>query len=179
MHTIVELTEAPLGSYQGAKMGQVATPVGQACLVWDDLGIREFGFAAEPPEMMGAPIGSPIGGASISREDAKATALVTAAFGQGPLTLPLVLSGTDFQRQVWRALLQVPVGETISYAQLASRVGKPGAARAVGSAVGANRIGFLVPCHRVVRQDGVIGQFRWGSDVKQRLLQWESRLTHG
>ena len=170
MHTIVELTDTRLGSYQGAKMGQVVTPVGPACLVWDELGIRELGFAAEPPEMIGA---------SISRDDAKAAVLVTAAFGQSALTLPLVLRGTDFQRQVWRALLQVPIGETISYAQLASRVGKPGAARAVGSAVGANRIGFFVPCHRVVRQDGVIGQFRWGSDVKQRLLQWESRLTHG
>ncbi|HEY7804236.1 MAG TPA: methylated-DNA--[protein]-cysteine S-methyltransferase, partial [Orrella sp.] len=127
---------------------------------------------------IGSPIGSPIR-ASISRDDARAKALVTAAFSQGSLTLPLVLSGTDFQRQVWRALLQIPLGETISYAQLASRVGKPGAARAVGSAVGANQIGFLVPCHRVVRQDGVIGQFRWGSDVKQRLLEWESRLTHG
>lgn len=174
MHAIVELTEALPGSYQGTKMGQVATPVGQACLVWDEIGIRELGFGAEPPDLMGAPIR-----ASLSRDDAKAKALVTAAFGQGSLILPLVLSGTDFQRQVWRALLQIPVGETISYAQLASRVGKPGAARAVGRAVGANQIGFLVPCHRVVRQDGLIGQFRWGSDVKQRLLEWESRLTHG
>ena len=88
-------------------------------------------------------------------------------------SLPVYLSGTSFQIEVWKALRAIPRGETATYAELAARIGRPQAARAVGSAVGANKIGYLVPCHRVIRGDGKIGEFRWGSELKQRMLDME------
>lgn len=81
--------------------------------------------------------------------------------------------GTEFQRRVWRALLDVPSGATVSYAQLAAAIGNPQAYRATGSAVGANPVSFLIPCHRVIRSDGTIGQYRWGADRKPIMLAWE------
>ena len=84
--------------------------------------------------------------------------------------LPLDLRGTAFQIRVWRFLLGVPAGEVVSYAAVARDIGAPGAARAVGSACGANRIGVLVPCHRVLRGDGGLGGYRWGVERKRVLL---------
>lgn len=87
--------------------------------------------------------------------------------------LQLWTNGTEFQQKVWQALRRVPQGHTLSYGELARRIGAPGAARAVGAAVGANRIAYVVPCHRVLRTDGGIGGFRWGIDVKRTLLEAE------
>lgn len=87
--------------------------------------------------------------------------------------LPLDLKGTDFQLAVWSELLKIPKGEMISYAQLAAKLGKPKAIRAVGTACGANPIPFLVPCHRVVRSDGSLGGFAFGLTMKQQLLEKE------
>lgn len=87
--------------------------------------------------------------------------------------LDLWIEGTVFQQEVWRALRAVPRGSTLSYGELARLIGLPGAARAVGSAVGANRIAYVVPCHRVIRADGGIGGFRWGVSRKRALLQAE------
>lgn len=87
--------------------------------------------------------------------------------------LPLDLRGTPFQLAVWSALLAIPKGETLSYAQLAAKVGKPKAVRAIGSACGANPIPFLVPCHRILRSDGSLGGFAFGLAMKQALLEKE------
>lgn len=84
--------------------------------------------------------------------------------------------GTPFQQAVWRALLEIPRGETRSYAWVARRVGRPGAARAVGQAVGANPLPLLVPCHRVVASDGGLGGFGGGLEMKRALLRWEGAL---
>lgn len=84
--------------------------------------------------------------------------------------------GTLFQQAVWRALLEIPRGETRSYAWVARRVGRPGAARAVGQAVGANPLPLLVPCHRVVASDGGLGGFGGGLEMKEALLRWEGAL---
>lgn len=92
---------------------------------------------------------------------------------EGLAGLDLWLEGSDFQRKVWAALRRVPRGSTLSYVELARRIGAPGAARAVGAAVGANPIAYVVPCHRVLRADGSIGGFRWGIDLKRRLLAAE------
>lgn len=89
-------------------------------------------------------------------------------------SLPLDLQGTAFQERVWQALLQVPAGETISYAELARRIGSPRAVRAVAQACGQNRIAVAVPCHRVVRTDGDISGYRWGVERKRQLLASES-----
>jgi AraC family transcriptional regulator of adaptative response/methylated-DNA-[protein]-cysteine methyltransferase len=85
--------------------------------------------------------------------------------------------GTAFQEAVWRALRAIPPGETRSYAQLAAAVGKPKAARAAGSANGANPVAVLIPCHRVVRGDGALGGYAWGEVVKRELLNRERVQT--
>ena len=87
--------------------------------------------------------------------------------------LPLDLQGTPFQLAVWSELLNIPKGETVSYAQLAAKLGKPKATRAVGTACGANPLPFLVPCHRVLRRDGSLGGFAFGLTMKQQLLDRE------
>jgi len=89
--------------------------------------------------------------------------------------LPLVIRGTSFQERVWRALLEIPIGETWSYRDLARRVGNPGATRAVGTANGMNRIAILIPCHRVVNADGRLGGYGGGVWRKQFLLDLERR----
>lgn len=84
------------------------------------------------------------------------------------------LQGTEFQRKVWNALLAVPPGETTTYAAIAKVIGHPRAFRAVGSAVGSNPIGYLIPCHRVLPQSGGLGQFAWGTELKRKMLQFEN-----
>lgn len=90
--------------------------------------------------------------------------------------LDLDMRGTAFQQEVWRKLLEIPRGETWTYTELAAALGRPDAVRAVGSACGQNRIGVLVPCHRVVRTDGSLAGYRWGLDVKRALLEAEGAL---
>lgn len=91
-------------------------------------------------------------------------------------TVPLDLQGTDFQRRVWKALQEIPYGETRTYGDIAAEIGQPSAARAVAQACAGNRIALLVPCHRVVRKDGAAGGYRWGTDRKARLLRHERRI---
>jgi AraC family transcriptional regulator of adaptative response/methylated-DNA-[protein]-cysteine methyltransferase len=89
------------------------------------------------------------------------------------LNLPLDVRGTAFQERVWRALSEIPVGATVSYAELAERIGAPSAVRAVAQACGKNRIAVAIPCHRVVRRDGDISGYRWGVERKRALLERE------
>lgn len=90
------------------------------------------------------------------------------------LNLPLDVRGTAFQERVWRALREVPSGTTVSYAEIAQRIGAPKATRAVAQACGANHIAVAIPCHRVVRRDGDISGYRWGVDRKRELLRREA-----
>jgi AraC family transcriptional regulator of adaptative response/methylated-DNA-[protein]-cysteine methyltransferase len=87
--------------------------------------------------------------------------------------LPLLLAGTNFQLKVWEALLRVPSGGLCSYSDLAALMGRPTATRAVASAVAANHIAYLIPCHRVIRSMGGFGQYRWGAARKQAIVGWE------
>ena len=89
--------------------------------------------------------------------------------------LPLAPRGTEFQRRVWHALRQIPYGETISYGELARRIGKPSASRAVGLANGANPLPILIPCHRVIGADGSLTGFGGGLPIKRKLLALEVR----
>ena len=93
--------------------------------------------------------------------------------------LPLDLRGTAFQERVWIALLEIPNGQTASYAEVARRIGRPKAARAVASACAANPVAVVVPCHRVIRTDGRLSNYRWGVDRKRRLLERESLSKRG
>ena len=95
-------------------------------------------------------------------------------FGGGDETpLPVLLKGTNLQLRVWEALLRIPEGHVVSYGDLAEALDVPRGARAVASAVAANRIGYLIPCHRVLRATGEIGGYRWGEDRKRALLARE------
>lgn len=103
------------------------------------------------------------------------------AYFAGSLTrfdLPLRFAGTDFQNKVWSALRDIPFGETISYGELARRIGRPGASRAVGAANGANPLPIVAPCHRVVGADGSLTGFGGGVETKRYLLNHERGLSH-
>ncbi|PCI57005.1 MAG: hypothetical protein COB36_01675 [Alphaproteobacteria bacterium] len=93
------------------------------------------------------------------------------AWEQGSIAgIDLDLRGTEFQKSVWQVLLEIKKGQVKTYGDVANDIGKPMAARAVGSAVGSNPVSLIVPCHRVVQQSGDIGNFGWGVDLKRRLL---------
>ena len=117
-------------------------------------------------------------GASFTRDDATTGATVSAIFAaraKPPGTpLRLLLCGTRFQLQVWRALLELPPGAHASYGDLATRIGSPRASRAVGGAVGANPISYVIPCHRVIRKTGVLGDYHWGTGRKLAMLGMEA-----
>lgn len=89
--------------------------------------------------------------------------------------LPLRYGGTEFQRQVWEALLTIPYGETVSYQEIARRVGRERAVRAVGTAIGRNPLGIVIPCHRVIGKDGGLHGFGGGLENKKMLLELEER----
>ena len=99
-------------------------------------------------------------------------------FGAAQLTrkkaVRLVLIGSDFEVRVWQALLRIPMGQAVSYQDIARHLGQPTASRAVGSAVGRNPISFVVPCHRVLRGDGSLGGYHWGLTRKRALIGWET-----
>lgn len=122
-------------------------------------------------------------GASIEPDSAATAALVAQIFPNDPELQPaplhLLVQGTNFQLRVWDALLRLPAGTATTYGDLAARIGAPRAARAVGSAVGRNPIAYLIPCHRVIRASGVLGEYRWGSLRKQALLGWEAAQSGG
>ncbi|MGD1903483.1 MAG: methylated-DNA--[protein]-cysteine S-methyltransferase [Geitlerinemataceae cyanobacterium] len=88
--------------------------------------------------------------------------------------LNVLVKGTNFQIQVWRALLNIPFGGLATYQGLAASMGRPTAARAVGTAIGRNPVGYLIPCHRIIRGSGELGGYRWGVDRKTALLGWEA-----
>lgn len=92
----------------------------------------------------------------------------------GAFGAPLDIRGSEFQRKVWQALREIPVGKTASYTDIANRIGRPGSVRAVGAACAANNLAVVVPCHRVVRSDGQLAGYRWGVERKRALLNREA-----
>jgi len=104
--------------------------------------------------------------------------LLTQLLSNTPPAITLLVSGTPFQQSVWQALLCIPKGQTATYKAIAIQCGIPNATRAVGTAIGKNPISYLIPCHRVIRSDNTIGQYRWGKHVKQHLLTYEKAMPH-
>jgi AraC family transcriptional regulator of adaptative response/methylated-DNA-[protein]-cysteine methyltransferase len=101
-----------------------------------------------------------------------------AGFVEAPalgLDLPLDIRGTAFQQRVWQALREIPVGATVSYTDIAFRIGSPKSVRAVAGACAANTLAVAIPCHRVVRNDGSLSGYRWGIERKAELLRRESQ----
>lgn len=115
---------------------------------------------------------------AVVRENRQPTlAVINAMFGgEKKLDRPISLyvSGTNFQVSVWKALLQIPPATVASYSKVATAIGHPSSARAVGLAVGANPVAFLIPCHRVIQQSGKLGGYHWGETRKQAIHAWES-----
>ena len=93
-------------------------------------------------------------------------------------SLPLDLQGTEFQTKVWESLLGIPFGKTLSYSEIARRIGKPKASRAVGAAVGRNPIAIIVPCHRIIGASGQLTGFAGGLEIKEKLLKLEGISLH-
>ncbi|HEX9672921.1 MAG TPA: methylated-DNA--[protein]-cysteine S-methyltransferase [Burkholderiales bacterium] len=113
------------------------------------------------------------------RQDPAATAPVAERIfrplsSQQGRALALLVKGTNFQVKVWRALLELPIGSLATYGDVAARIGAPGSARAVGTAIGANPVAWLIPCHRVIRESGALGGYRWGTERKAAMLAWEA-----
>ncbi len=111
--------------------------------------------------------------AAFARLVAKVVAYVEAPHTD--LDLPLDIRGTAFQHQVWAALREIPPGETVTYGDIARRIGKPAAVRAVGTACGANHIAVAIPCHRVLGSNGKLTGYRWGTARKRALLDREKK----
>lgn len=157
--------------------GQANTPFGSAFIAETPRGLSRLSFlegrsdAAAELEALRAVWPK----ARFERDDARAAVLADIIWGHKSVTLPLAVTGTNFQVQVWRALLELDPGESVTYSALAQKLGKPNAARAVGSAVGANPIGWVIPCHRVLRAGGKLGGYRWGPSRKQMIHRWELR----
>jgi AraC family transcriptional regulator of adaptative response/methylated-DNA-[protein]-cysteine methyltransferase len=116
---------------------------------------------------------------ALGQAGAALAALAAGRPAPGAKDLPLDVVGTDFQRQVWRALAQIPAGQTRSYGQIATSIGHPKAARAVGSACAANPIPIIVPCHRAVASDGTLGGYSGGLAIKRALLAAEGSSMAG
>ncbi|ACJ00337.1 ADA regulatory protein, putative [Rhodospirillum centenum SW] len=169
-------------------------PLGRVLLAATGRGLCFLGFVPEGEEARGlAELRQDWPGASLTEDPAATAPAAAAIFGPvhdggldggrpdgggragGPLTLHL--RGTNFQIKVWQALLEIPFGRVATYADVARSIGHPTSARAVGNAVGANRVSFLIPCHRVIRGTGVLDNYRWGPVTKRALLAWEGATT--
>jgi AraC family transcriptional regulator, regulatory protein of adaptative response / methylated-DNA-[protein]-cysteine methyltransferase len=153
--------------------GWCDSPFGPALLMATDRGLCGIGFAADTgPDATFADLCKRWPHATFIQDPAAIRPLAEAAFGNQPAQLHLI--GAPFQIKVWEALLNIPTGHVTTYGTLATAVGTPKAARAVGTAVGQNPIAFLIPCHRVLRKSGAIGGYHWGLPVKRAMLAWES-----
>lgn len=93
--------------------------------------------------------------------------------------IKLHLKGTDFQLKVWETLLKIPMGQLSTYGSIAQKIEKPGASRAVGTAIGNNPVAFLIPCHRVIQATGTFGGYMWGNTRKTAIIGWEGAKTNG
>ncbi|MCH8496302.1 MAG: methylated-DNA--[protein]-cysteine S-methyltransferase [Balneolales bacterium] len=111
---------------------------------------------------------------AIGRPDVEIALICNPEDASEPGKLPVLVSGTSFQMAVWAELCRIPFGERRTYGQLSELIGHPKAHRATGSAIGRNPVSSLIPCHRVVRSDGQIGQYYWGTPLKKIMLQHES-----
>ena len=166
------------GEGMSIRYGIVQSSVGWLLVAATELGICMIDMD-DSPEVLDNRLRAAFPAAVFQENDPDFTSTITGMLsfiekpGQG-LPLPLDIQGTAFQRRVWAALQSIPAGSTISYSELAQRIGRPKAVRAVARACAANHLAVAVPCHRVVRSDGGLGGYRWGLDRKKTLLQRES-----
>ncbi len=165
---------------QGAGMtiefGLANSPFGRALAAWTDWGVCHLAFIEPDPLTAHDLVSACWPRARLVRNDPGAGHLMSRIFPQQASTEPvhLLLKGTNFQIKVWEALLGVGSAQVTSYAHLARLTGQPRAHRSVGTALAANRLAYLIPCHRVIRGNGEVGVYHWGSTRKLAMLAWES-----
>lgn len=159
--------------------GITQSPFGPSFIAWCERGVCQLAFLSGPAQEEISAFKQDWPNANHTRDDAGAQQLTEQVFAH-PLErgrLHLLLRGTNFQVKVWEALLAVGTGELASYQTLAKHAGHARASRAVGSAMAANRIAYLIPCHRVIRASGDWGSYRWGLNRKIALHAWESSVV--
>ena len=180
----VQLEAVTPGEYKQRGAGLVIdhgvhdTPFGQAFVALTPRGVCNFSFLDDQaPEAPLTALAQRWPAAELREAPSRTQGVIHTMF-DGSKTpdrpLSLHVSGTNFQISVWRALLQIPPAKVVSYAQVASAVGNPKAARAVGLAVGANPVALLIPCHRFIQQNGRLGGYHWGETRKQAIHAWEA-----
>ncbi|MGN5012578.1 bifunctional transcriptional activator/DNA repair enzyme AdaA [Aeromonas veronii] len=180
----VQLEAVTPGEYKQRGAGLVIdhgvhdTPFGQAFVALTQRGVCNFSFLDEKaPEVPLAALAHNWPEAELREAPSRTQNVINTMFdGSKAPDRPISLhvSGTNFQISVWRALLQIPPAKVVSYAQVASAVGNPKAARAVGLAVGVNPVALMIPCHRVIQQNGKLGGYHWGETRKQAIHAWEA-----
>jgi AraC family transcriptional regulator of adaptative response/methylated-DNA-[protein]-cysteine methyltransferase len=156
------------------------TPFGQIIVASTPKGICHMAFADEGRDSAFAELKARFPNARYIQLVDQAQQNALFIFGQDWSKLDKIklhLKGSPFQIRVWETLLRVPMGGLTTYSGLAEEIGHPKAARAVGSAVGANPVAFLIPCHRVIRATGQTGQYHWGALRKEVILGWEAAKT--
>jgi AraC family transcriptional regulator of adaptative response/methylated-DNA-[protein]-cysteine methyltransferase len=164
--------------------GFIETPFGKCLIAEGPRGICHLGFI-EPGTEKAAwdELRENWPNARLRRNDSAiakiAAQIFTGSARRGRRPLRAFVQGTPFQLRVWRALVKIPAGHLTTYGRLAEAVGNAKASRAVGSAVGANPVAYLIPCHRVIRETGVIGEYRWGQERKRALVAWENAARSG
>ncbi|WP_325380905.1 methylated-DNA--[protein]-cysteine S-methyltransferase [Edaphobacter sp.] len=157
-----------------------ASPLGRMLVAATDVGVCSIAFGKDDAELV-ADLRERFNKAQLVQAKgntgwlAEAVAFVASQLGEHPLaaTFPLDVRATAFQQRVWKALQQIPRGETRSYGSIAKELGRPTAARAVGMAIGSNPVAVVVPCHRAIRSDGSLSGYRWGTERKKKLLESE------
>lgn len=154
------------GSITKLEYAFVDSRFGEVLTACDDIGLCFAGFVTDGRGRALDELRTRFPHAELA-ENANAAADV---FGE---TGSIHIAGSRFRRNIWKTLLKVGKGSTVTYAQLAAMAGVPRAVRAAASAVAGNPISVVVPCHRVVRSDGTTGQYYWGADLKRRLLEYE------
>ena len=158
------------------RYGFAYSPFGEVILAWTSRGICHFAFSVADQDVMVNEMVAYWPNANFFQDEVQAQMRLQNIFPATPSRgkVHLVLRGTNFQIKVWEALIHTDFGRVTSYQRLAERAGFPKAQRAVGTALAANHIGLLIPCHRVIRESGDIGSYRWGADRKKAILAWEA-----
>lgn len=154
------------------------TPFGDILIASTDKGICRLVFADSHVDAFEALTDKFPRAAFVAQRDGIQQKALSAINGDGDREyMMLHIKGTDFQLKVWKALLAIPTGRTVSYGEIARAVSRPGAGQAVGSAIGANPVSLLIPCHRVIRSSGEPGNYHWGKERKRAILEWEAAQT--
>lgn len=180
----VQLEAVTPGEYKQRGAGLVIdhgvhdTPFGQAFVALTPRGVCNFSFLDDQtPQAPLTALAHNWPEAELREAPSRTQGVIDTMFDSSKAQdrpISLHVSGTNFQISVWRALLQIPPAKVVSYAQVASAVGNPKAARAVGLAVGANPVALMIPCHRVIQQNGKLGGYHWGETRKQAIHAWEA-----